>query len=149
MSPHTSRRPPHTVVVVVSSSSPSSCIYRHTYIDLLSERARLAPPWLLRSSHLNTASVYYLPDLSSFSLSFINFFFTNSAFSILSFLCFLIFVVPSLSYVKPAANNLLGFCPNLYKLCVLVCGWHLTLSPVTGRRPDYNYLIPFLVWISV
>ena len=33
-----------------------------------SERARLAPPWPLTSSHLNTASFYYLLDLSRFSL---------------------------------------------------------------------------------
>ena len=36
--------------------------------DLFPERARLAPPWPLTSSHLNTASCYYLRDLSSFSL---------------------------------------------------------------------------------
>ena len=37
-------------------------------LDPSSERARLAPSWPLTSSHLNTASVYYLLDLSSFSL---------------------------------------------------------------------------------
>ena len=42
--------------------------YKHTHVHLFSERARLAPPWLLTSSHVNTASVYYLLDLSSFSL---------------------------------------------------------------------------------
>ena len=41
-------------------------LYKHTWI--FSERARLAPPWPLTSSHLNTASFYYLLDLSSFSL---------------------------------------------------------------------------------
>ena len=45
------------------------CTYRHTYlVDLFSERARLAPPWPLTSSQVNTASVYYLLNLSSFSL---------------------------------------------------------------------------------
>ena len=37
-------------------------------LDIFSERARLASPWPLTSSHLSTASVYYLLDLSSFSL---------------------------------------------------------------------------------
>ena len=39
-----------------------------TYLDIFSERARLAPPWPLTSSQLNTASVHYLLDLSSCSL---------------------------------------------------------------------------------
>ena len=43
-------------------------VLRNTYLDLFPERARLAPPWPLTSSYLNTASFYYLRDLSSFSL---------------------------------------------------------------------------------
>ena len=46
----------------------SFSLYKHTSLDLFSERARLAPPWPLRSSRLSTASVYYLRDRSSFSL---------------------------------------------------------------------------------
>ena len=38
-----------------------------TYI-FLSERARSVHPWPLGGSHLDTASFYYLPDLSSVSL---------------------------------------------------------------------------------
>ena len=43
-------------------------VYKRQYLHLFSEQARLAPPWPLTSSHLNTASVNYLRDLSSFSL---------------------------------------------------------------------------------
>ena len=48
-------------------------------LDIFPERARLAPPWPLTSSHLNTASVYYLLDLSSFSL--LSAFFCTTVFS--------------------------------------------------------------------
>ena len=58
-----------------------------------------------QSSQLNTASVYYLLDLSSFSLlSPLFSYYSTSVFSFFSFLCSLIFGVPSL-YVKPAANS--------------------------------------------
>ena len=54
------------------------------------ERARLAPPWPLTSSHLNTTSVYDLPDLSSFSLlSTLFLYFRVLVFSTYTFLQFL------------------------------------------------------------
>ena len=60
----------------------------YTYLDFFSERARLAPPWPLTSSHLNTASVYYLLDLSSFFFAFSTFFCTTSVFSFFRFFVF-------------------------------------------------------------
>ena len=82
-----------------------SCI---KYLDLFSERARLAPPWPLRSSQLNTASVYYLLDLSNFSLLSLLFLYYSV---VLPFSHFFRFFVSSFLlfrlclYVKPAANN--------------------------------------------
>ena len=65
--------PLHTIFSFLSKRSgrrmpPAEriALYKHTWI--FSERARLAPPWPLTSSHLNTASFYYLLDHSSFSL---------------------------------------------------------------------------------
>ena len=93
-----------------------------------SERARLAPPWPLTSSHLSTASVYYLLETFPAFLCFLYFFVLRPfshffRFFVSSFLLFRLCL-----YVKPAANNKLGFFPSI----------RLTLSPVTGRRPDYT-----------
>ena len=74
--------------------------YKHTYLDLLSERARLASPWPLRSSQLNTASVYYLRDRSSFYLLSSTLFCTSfMSISFFSFLCFLHFFVLAVTRV--------------------------------------------------
>ena len=69
-----------------------------------SERVRLAPSWPLKSSQLNTASVYYLLDRSSF-ICLLHFFCATSVFSFSSFFCFLFLLFRLCLYVKPAANN--------------------------------------------
>ena len=48
----------------------------------------MTPAWLLTSSHLNTASIYYLLDLSSLSLLATRFLYFRSLFVFLSFLQF-------------------------------------------------------------
>ena len=58
-----------------------------TYLDLFSERARLAPPWPLTSSHLNTASVYHLLDQLFFAT--LSLYFRVFIFSTYRFLPFL------------------------------------------------------------
>ena len=80
--------------------------YQHTYLGLFAEGARLALPWPLTSSNLNTASVYYLLDLSSFSLLFSPLFLYYLRFLIFFFSLFPRFCLFRLClYVKPAANN--------------------------------------------
>ena len=87
----------------------------------------MARPWALTSSHLNTASVQYLLDICIFS--FLSpFFLYYFRVLIFSFLCFLIFVVPSLLIRKASRQQLTRIFPSK----------RLTLSPVTGRRPDYT-----------
>ena len=101
----------------------------HRFPIFFSERARLAPPWPLTSSHLNTASFYYLLDLSCFSLLSTPFLHLRFLiFSVYFFPHYLLFRLCLRVYVKPTANNNeLGF----FQVRV-------TLSPVTGRRPDYT-----------
>ena len=75
---------------------------------LFSERTRLAPPWPLTISHLNTASVFYLLDRSSFSLIsklfwYFRFLVFFVFFSLILCYCLCIYVCDM--YVKPAANN--------------------------------------------
>ena len=86
------------------------------YVDILtqiffSERARLAPHWPLRSSRLSTASVYYLLDLSSFSL-LSPFFLYYFRFLIFFVSLSLIFVVPSLFIRKASRQQLIRIFPG-------------------------------------
>ena len=92
-----------------------------------------SPPWTLTTSHLNTASFYYLLDLSSFSVLSIHFLY----FRFVTCFCFFssFFVVPSL-YVKPTANNsYLGFFPSA--------------ADTQPRAGPPVQTIPFSVWMSV
>ena len=107
----------------------------HTYLDLFSERARLTPHWPLTSSQLNTASVYYLLDLSSLSL-LSPLFCTTSVLSFFSFLCSLIFVVLSLFIRKASRQQLIRIFPK----------YTADTQPLWRAAVQ---TIPVLVWISV
>ena len=70
-------------VLVKKITGIISIQYKQSYlVDHFPEPARLAPPWSLRSSRLSTASVYYLLDLSSFSLLSLLFYCRVLVFSI-------------------------------------------------------------------
>ena len=86
----------------------------------------MAPPWPLTNFHVNTASFYYLLDLSSFSL-LSPLFLYDFRFLIFFVSSFPHFLVSSLFIRKASRQQQLGFFPSI----------RLTLSPVTGRRPDY------------
>ena len=81
-----------------------SCETRLSEVDwyrltsIFSERARLAPPWPLTSSHLNTPSFYCLLDLSSFSS-------LSTFFLYFRFLRFSFFVFFVLVYTIRKANR--------------------------------------------
>ena len=45
---------------------PHEYQYIYTYLDFFSESARLAPPWHLRGSHFDNASLHYLRNGPAF-----------------------------------------------------------------------------------
>ena len=108
--PNVPKCPVPVIPAVYTGGMPRYVPYRtHPWnlIDLLRlfpERARLAPPWPLASSHLNTASVYYLLDLSSFSLlSTLFWYFRVLVFYIVRIYLFFIFFASSVSSCTRAA----------------------------------------------
>ena len=78
---------------------------RVDYLTSYCERARLAPPWPLISSHLNTSSFSYVLDLSSFSLFSILFlYFRFLIFQVSFFFHSLVFRI-CLLYTSDAADE--------------------------------------------
>ena len=77
-----------------------------TMVDLFSERARLAPPWPLTSSHLFTASFLLLAGPFLLFFAFYTIFFFLPFHHFFHFLFSSFFVVPFLfiAYVKPTNN---------------------------------------------
>ena len=86
--------------------------------------------------HLNTASFYYLLDLSSFS-SLSPLFLYYFRFLFFFVLCFLIFVVPSLFIRKAGRQQLIRIFPSM------IYGWHSALWRAAVQTMQY------LVWTSV